>query len=102
MWDPRPGDKADIFPLLARERPRVDQPLYKVPHEDRATRKESRSYDPLVPPGGVVTVDHGLRGALCAALGSWARSRSIRPVRHHGLCLYGTRLPTSLRRSERT
>jgi hypothetical protein len=92
-WDLRLGDKATVFPILARQLPRIDLLVYDVPHEDGATREEFRLLDPLIPSGGVVIVDHGPGGGLCAALRGWARARKARPVGRKGLGLYGMRLP---------
>ena len=98
-WDLRLGDKANVLPLLAQELRRVELFVYDVPHEDRVTREEFRSLDRLIPPGGVVIVDHGPCGSLCPALASWARDRRTHPVRRRGLGLYGMRLPGTLRRA---
>ncbi|MGC2289333.1 MAG: class I SAM-dependent methyltransferase [Thermoplasmata archaeon] len=96
-WDLRLGDKADVLPILARGLPRIDLLLYDVPHEDTATRREFRLLDSLVPPGGVIIVDHGPRGGLCDALRGWARSWKTRPVRRQNLGLYGMRRPAPSR-----
>ncbi len=90
-WDLRLGDKATVLPILARQLPRIDLFVYDVPHDDRATRRELRLLDPLVPPGGVVIVDHGPGGGLCAALKGWARDRGARPARRRDLGLFGAR-----------
>jgi Methyltransferase domain len=92
-WDLRLGDKAEVLPILAEELPRIDLFVYDVPHEDSATRAELRTLDRRIPPGGVVIVDHGPTGGLCAALRSWARSHATRPVRRRDLGLYGARRP---------
>jgi hypothetical protein len=91
-WDLRLGDKSLMIPLLAQELSRVDMLVYDVPHGDSETRKEFRLLDPRVPPGGVIIVDHGPGGGLCAALRSWARDRQANPVRRAGLGLFAVRL----------
>jgi hypothetical protein len=98
-WDLRIGDKAQVLPVLAGELPTIGLFVYDVPHDDTVTRRELRLIDSLVPPGGVVIIDHGPGGGLCAALASWARSRGTHPVRREGLGLYGARVPLSFTRS---
>lgn len=98
-WDLRLGDKAEVLPLLARELRRVELFVYDVPHEDGVTREEFRSLDGLLPPGGVVIVDHGPNGGRCPALAGWARARKTHAVGRRGLGLYGMRLPGMLRRA---
>ncbi len=90
-WDLRLGDKSTVLPILARQLPRVDLFVYDVPHEDRATRRELRLLDPLIPSGGVVIVDHGPGGGLCVALKGWARERGSRPTGRKDLGLFGAR-----------
>lgn len=97
-WDLRLGDKADVLPLLAEELPRIDLLLYDVPHRDRVVRRELSSFGDLIPPGGVVIIDHGPGGELCSALDGWARSVGSRPVGRQGLGLYAARCPTTRRR----
>jgi hypothetical protein len=97
-WDLRIGDKGQVLPILASELARIDLFVYDVPHDDTVTRRELRLIDSLVPPGGVVIVDHGPGGGLCTALASWARARGSHPVRRQSLGLYGVRAPLSFRR----
>lgn len=92
-WDLRLGDKADVLPILAEELPAIGLFLYDVPHRDQITRTELRRLDRLIPPAGVVIVDHGPGGELCAALRTWAKGREARPVGRTGLGLYGARAP---------
>lgn len=101
-WDLRLGDKASVLPLLAGELPRIDMLVYDVPHEDRATRREFRTLDPLLPDGAIAIVDHGPSGGLCSALKSWAGTRAARPLRRQGLGLFGMRAVASSRSPSRT
>jgi hypothetical protein len=92
-WDLRLGDKAEVLPLLSDELPRLDLLVYDVPHQDRTTRSEFRALAPLLPPGGIVIVDHGPGGELCNALRDWARAVGGTPSGRTGLGLYGFRRP---------
>ena len=100
-WDLRPGDKAEVLPLLAEELPEIDLLVYDVPHDDDSARDEFRELDPLLGAGSVAIVDHGPSGGLCTALAGWARSSRTRPVRRRGLGLFGMRRPGPTRRSRR-
>ncbi|EQD52284.1 hypothetical protein B2A_06602, partial [mine drainage metagenome] len=92
-WDLRLGDKADLMPVLARELEQIGLLLYDVPHEEADLRRELRMLDPLLPPGGVVIIDHGPGGSLCAALRGWAGNYHARPARRKALGLFGARRP---------
>jgi hypothetical protein len=90
-WDLRLGDKADVLPLLAEELPAIDLLVYDVPHEDRTTREELRTLDPLLSEGAVVLIDHGPGGDLCAALRDWSQTVGSEPIGRANLGLYGAR-----------
>ncbi|MCI4372054.1 MAG: class I SAM-dependent methyltransferase [Thermoplasmata archaeon] len=90
-WDLRIGDKRDVIPLLVEELEEIGLFVYDVPHDDRTSPDEFRLIDSRLPIGGVVIVDHGPGGGLCAALRAWARRRRGTPIGRKGLGLYGFR-----------
>jgi len=93
-WDLRLGDKKDVLPLLAEERPAVGLFVYDVPHSEAQAAKDFAAVDSVLRNGGVAIADHGPGGGLCAPLRRWAASRGARPIRRRDLGLYGFRART--------
>jgi len=90
-WDLRLGDKKDVLPLLAEERPSVGLFVYDVPHSEAQAAKDFAAVDAVLRNGGVAIADHGPGGGLCAPLRRWAAARGGRATRRRDLGLFGFR-----------